>query len=256
MSKLATLSMFVTVEKGEELTVNRSSLLHGIIMERISESYAAEMHKDGMKPYSQSLQKINDKVVWQVHSLTEEAYDQIIMPLYSDSFRSFELRHSGDIYNVSDKMVSEGTSEELIEQYYLGECERQIAVLFQTPAAFRQQGQYVFYPDLRLIYSSLMNRYDLFGGSTGMRSEETLEQLVEYSRITGYHLRSHMFSLEGVRIPSFTGRINLRIHGPSQLVNLVHLLFRYGEYAGVGIKTAIGMGKIQVAERRAERGRK
>ena len=37
-----------------------------------------------------------------------------------------------------------------------------------------------------------------------------------------------------------------------QLVNLVHLLLRYGEYSGAGIKTAIGMGKIQMSERGTE----
>ena len=257
MGKLAKLIMTITpVTDGEELTYNRSSLLHGVIMERIPGVYAEEMHREGMKPFCQNLQKAGDQTVWQVNALTSSAYENIIMPLLSDDFCSFELKHNGLTCEISGKQLITDTTEHLIEEYYLGECDRSVSILFQTPTAFRQQGQYVFYPDLRLIYSSLMNRFDQFEENQGMRSEETLEQLVGYSRITGYHLRSHLFSLEGIRIPSFTGRINLRIGGPAQLVNLVHLLLHYGEYSGVGIKTAIGMGRMQIAERRRERDRK
>ena len=253
MGKLSKLEMVVDAGQGEELTYNRSSLLHGVIMEHISMEYAETMRRDGMKPYSQSIQKAGDQVIWQVNCLTETAYENIITRLMADKYRSFEQKHNGAAYTITEKTVSTATTQDLIEQYYLGECDRSVSLLFQTPTAFRQQGQYVFYPDLKLIYSSLMNRFDLFEENSGMRSEETLEQLADYSKITGYHLRSHMFSLEGVRIPSFTGRINIRIHGPSQLVNLVHMLLHYGEYSGVGIKTAIGMGKVQVTGRRPGR---
>ena len=56
------------------------------------------------------------------------------------------------------------------------------------------------------------------------------------------------FHLEGVKIASFMGSITIKIGGPQSLVNLVHLLMYFGEYSGVGIKTAIGMGKISVVE--------
>ena len=253
MGTLSKLSMVVTATEGEELTYNRSSLLHGVIMEQISEAYAEEMHRDGLKPFSQSIQKVDNKMVWQVNCLTKTAYENIISPLMSDKFKTFELKHNGTTFAITEKTETTATTQDLIDQYYLGECDRNVTVLFQTPTAFRQQGQYVFYPDLSLIYRSLMNRFDSFEENSSVQSEETLEQLVEYSQITGYHLRSHSFSLEGVRIPSFTGRINLRIHGPAQLVNLIHMLLHYGEYSGVGIKTAIGMGKLQITGRRPQR---
>ena len=46
------------------------------------------------------------------------------------------------------------------------------------------------------------------------------------------------------------GRITLKITGPQQFVNLMHLLIRIGEYAGIGIKTAMGMGAVEIIERK------
>lgn len=94
-----------------------------------------------------------------------------------------------------------------------------------------------------------MRRFDAFSEKAGMCSEETLEQLVEYSEIVRYDLHSILFSMEGVRIPAYMGNITIKIGGPQPLVNLIHLLLRYGEYAGVGIKTAMGMGKIEILEK-------
>ena len=57
MGALSKLSMVVTAAEGEELTYNRSSLLHGVIMEQISEAYAEEMHRDGLKPFVRAFKR-------------------------------------------------------------------------------------------------------------------------------------------------------------------------------------------------------
>ncbi len=250
MAKLTKLKMTLNVPEGETVSYQKSSLLQGVLMERISADFAAEMHLDGLKPYSQSLQLTKDSVVWSVSTLTDEAYAEIIVPLLSDNFQYFTLKHNETEIQIKKKEIITVDTRELIDRYYLGECERKISLYFRTPTSFRQNSRYVFYPNLNLIYNSLMNRFDTF--NQGMKSEETLQQLTDYTQITSYSLKSRMFPLEGVRIPAFTGTIGLKLHGPMQLVNLAHLLLRYGEYAGVGIKTAIGMGNIELSEKRAE----
>ena len=76
--------------------------------------------------------------------------------------------------------------------------------------------------------------------------EETLEHIEKYVAITKYRLRSTNFSLEGVRIPGFVGSITFRVKGPQQLVNLIKMLAVFGQYASVGIKTALGMGRVEI----------
>jgi CRISPR/Cas system endoribonuclease Cas6 (RAMP superfamily) len=46
--------------------------------------------------------------------------------------------------------------------------------------------------------------------------------------------------------------MTLRLHGPDTLARYVRFLLRFGEYSGVGIKTAIGMGGIRIKEGRTK----
>jgi CRISPR-associated endoribonuclease Cas6 len=118
-----------------------------------------------------------------------------------------------------------------------------------TPCAFKSRGKYVLMPTLKLIYQSLMNKFDSNAVDFSIKSDEVLEQLETYSEIVGYNLRSTHFHLEGVRIPSFVGRIGIKVHGPQPLVNLVHFMLAFGEYSGVGIKCALGMGGIRIIKK-------
>ena len=59
--------------------------------------------------------------------------------------------------------------------------------------------------------------------------------------------------MEGIRIPAFLGTVTLKIDGPQQMVNLIHLLLRFGEFSGVGIKCAMGMGAIELLEKKEQK---
>lgn len=102
-------------------------------------------------------------------------------------------------------------------------------------------------PDLRYIYQSLMNKYSAASDTMDMYDEETLEQLVNSSRIIRYKLRSAVFPLEGVKIPSFMGEMCIKVTGASTMAKYARLLARFGEYSGVGIKTAMGMGGLRIS---------
>ncbi len=81
-----------------------------------------------------------------------------------------------------------------------------------------------------------------------MCDQETLGQLTENSSIEKYRLRSTCFPLEGVKIPAFMGELGIYISGTETMARYARLLFRFGEYAGVGIKTAMGMGALRIKE--------
>ena len=79
-----------------------------------------------------------------------------------------------------------------------------------------------------------------------MFDEETLNQLVEYSYISFHRLRSVSFPLQGKTIPGFVGQLTIRFKGPETLARYARMLFEFGEYSGVGIKTGMGMGAIKI----------
>ena len=77
-----------------------------------------------------------------------------------------------------------------------------------------------------------------------MMDEETLIQLEENSEIIRYRLKSIPFPMEGINVPGFTGSIRVKFSGTDTMMRYIRLLLRFGEYSGVGIKTAMGMGAI------------
>ena len=90
-----------------------------------------------------------------------------------------------------------------------------------------------------------MNKFDSFAGNMSIKDEEVLNHLVRHTKLISYKLRSTFFHLEGIKIPSFTGEISIRINGPETLANLANLLIYFGNWAGVGIKTSLGMGAVK-----------
>jgi CRISPR-associated endoribonuclease Cas6 len=111
----------------------------------------------------------------------------------------------------------------------------------------------VIIPEIKYIYQSLMNKYSAASKEEfEMFDSDTLEQLTDCSEIAQYRLKSTCFPVEGIRIPSFKGEICLRMRGTDTMARYARFLLRFGEYSGVGIKSAMGMGAIKLKERRGK----
>ena len=75
-----------------------------------------------------------------------------------------------------------------MNHFYESDSSPYIQLHFMTPTAFKQKGRYLFYPDIRCIFQSLMNKYDSAVRDEIMADEDTLEQLYESSQIIRYDL--------------------------------------------------------------------
>lgn len=243
---LGILNIEIEEKEKNKITNQKTSLLQGVLMERLDEEYAEQLHQNVLRPYSQNIIYRDGRHIWQVKTLDEEAYDKIILSLLHSDFENIHFQHNNADYKILNKNLVTSTRRELIEKYYFGECSKHVKIHFASPTAFKSEGKYIFYPDFRLIYQSLINRYDAFSKNEMIGNEEVLRQLVEYTEVLQYQLKSVAFHLEGIKIPAFIGTVLLRINGPQALVNLATLLFQYGVYSGVGIKTAMGMGAIEI----------
>lgn len=229
---------------------NKGSLLQGVLYEHIDSSYVDELHEQGMKPYSQSILKEKDSVIWSIRALSGDAYEKIIIPIMSDEFTQFTLKHNKADISIQSKQLISVDVNKLFQKFYSEDSSRNFMVEFRSPTAFKKDGRYHFYPEIYNIYQSLMSRFDLVSVGRGMFSQETLEQLVSNTEITGYNIKSVRYSLESVSIPAFMGRIYIHINGPQTMVNFARMLFEFGNYSGAGIKTALGMGCLHIEERR------
>lgn len=243
----AKLQLELRTEKDDFIPYQKAVILQGILMEQIGNAYASRLHESKLHPYCQSVIHRNGKNIWEICTTNAEAYQGILLPLQDSGFCHFFLQDNQWEVDVLGKEMQQMAKSEFMDQYYFKDAGRYLNIEFCTPTAFKRQGQYVFIPELRLIYQSLMKKYSASSEDEAAEDEDVLEQLLEHSRVVQYRLQSCSYSLHGVRLPAFLGQLSIRVNGPQAMANFLHMLFRFGEYAGVGIKTAMGMGKIRVA---------
>jgi CRISPR-associated endoribonuclease cas6 len=230
---------------GKDISYNKSSLFHGAIMELLPYEYANQLHLSQLRPYSIHLEKEND--IWSlvVATMDEEAYSIIIAQTLSKLDKIY-IKHDDKIIYIDEKIINTLPKKSITQAFYNGETTKVLDIGFITPTAFKSKGDYVFFPDLRLIYQSLMNKYDACSDNGFLFDSDILEELCKGSRISSYKLRSNYFQLEGIKIPAFTGSIRVKITANQTITNFINMLFEYGKYSGVGIKSSLGMGAIRL----------
>lgn len=241
------LTMQITSPEGREINTNMSSLLHGYLINNMDDTYAHKMHESTLRPFSQYISRKGNGWQWVVSTLTDEAEEYIIKPLMRAS--SLELNHNGMTLELSEhELVKTSFDKLFVGNYISGESSRIVQMRFVTPTSFKSNGKYLNYPMLKLIFSSLIKKYDSNSETTSLYDDKLIDQLLECTEVIGYNLRSTLFHLEGVKIPSFIGSIKIKVRGNSNMVSLVNMLAEFALYSGVGIKCAIGMGGIGVMD--------
>ena len=229
----------------ENMSYQMASSFHGALMEIIPTDYADELHISRLHPYTQHLERRGDEWYWIVTALNEEACDKLIRNTLIDKESIFLNKKEINI-DIIDRQYTEITDRELASSFYNDKADRYHTLYFVTPASFKIDGRYMNYPDIRSIYASLMSKYDAVNQDESMKDEESLDLLVSSTTVNRYELRSAGFSLEGIKIPSFLGKMTFRINGAQTLCNFADMLFRFGEYSGIGIKTSLGMGAVRL----------
>ena len=233
----------------DRLDYSVSSSLQGVLMQYVDPSYGEFLHQSGMHPYSQYLNKKKKEFAWVITALNGKAAEELLEKVTLQPGDGISLKYRQKKIEVLGREREDISYDELMQKNYFRENKRFIRIRFLTPVAFKQAGNYCIFPSPRLIFQSLMLKYDACAENSRILDEEVLAHYEEYSKIVRYNLKSTCFPLEGVRIPAFTGELTIRVGGPAQMVNLAWLLAAFGEYSGVGIKTSMGMGAMKIVEK-------
>ena len=253
---LATLKIKLNTNKEMKLTYQASSLFHGFLMKNIDREYGDFLHQSNLKPYSQHLEITNGELIWIINTLNKTAYDNIIKPLLCEDIVSVYLENRDMSVPIISKELSVEKYDDLLDRTLFSNCSRYVDLKFVTPTAFKSEGEYLFFPTIHHIFNSLVKKYDSSNKNSQIYTPELIKDIETHVKISKYNLKSTVFSIEGVKIPAFIGEITLKINGPGQLVNLIHLLTAFGEYSGVGIKSALGMGSIKIRKGEYQNARK
>lgn len=232
-------------------SVNIGSVMHGVLMDIVSESFAEKMHVSAYRPFSQNTEFVNGQLIWTVNLLNDEAYENIAKVILSESFNEIYIKDRDAFLQIESKEIISISYDDLLKKHYMYESpSRYVNIMFTSPTAFKSNGKYVIFPTSQLIFDGLIRRYDFSSDKTELTDDKLYELIEKNTSIVEYKLKSVKFMLEGVKIPAFIGQITIKIGGANEFERLMNMLLEYGEYSGVGIKTAMGMGSIKTTRKR------
>lgn len=231
----------------ENLNTQMGSLFHGFLMDNLSREEADELHKNGLKPYSQSIIYDKGQVYWEISTLNKAMFESIKNLV--ENIDSIYIKNKSENYKIIKKLIESQSKEDFIKsKLFLEKSSRYTKIYFLTPTTFKSKGKYVNMPNIYLIFQNLLNKLDSTSEDYKYKSQELLDEINENVYISNYNLKSVNYNLEGVKIPAFKGNITISIRGSMQFRNLINMLISFAEYSGVGIKTTLGMGKIRKGE--------
>ena len=219
--------------------------IYAWILSQIPAAYGDALHRQGEKPVSQYLCVSGKSAppVWTLSCLNEETckvleallrtLDKI--PLHTGTLK-VSLLDSRTILSVRD-LTEQARQKAATPFFHLS---------FRSPTAFRRDGQYVIFPEKPLLLHSLAEKWDSVFPAYPLRDAEMLKTLEDGLKIVDYRLQSCRFPLKDVRIPGFTGQITIQARLSPPLLEVWKSLAYFSTFSGVGIKTTLGMGGVQM----------
>ena len=218
--------------------------LYSWLLSQIPEEQGDLLHLQADHPISQYLccDRAGKTATWHIALLNDFAHE-----LFSSV-----IEKTAVIYLNSGKLLLDSVFHEepkSPKDFILsskGMCSGLVSLQFTSPTSFKQAGRYVIYPQERLILRSLINRWNSFCPEYLLDDEDAMLMLESGINITDYSLRTTRYKLKNTLIPSFCGQVSMNAKLPVALAELWNILLSWAPYSGLGIKTALGMGGIQI----------
>lgn len=214
--------------------------IQGAIMKTISTEYAEKLHISGYHPYSVYVFPYGSGFVIRVSSLNNEA-EEIIRRIY----RLSEIRIYGadEPMIITDKKPYAPVSAENLGNEFSGKGCR---IEFVTPAMIKTGGRPTARPDIAAYFYSVIQKYNEFENAC-LNYNEFFEAW-NSSDMTDYEFKSSKYNVSGHLFPGMTGFCDIVFPKNEKQKNLLSRVISYAAFCGVGGKTGMGMGGINVLE--------
>lgn len=236
--------------KNRQARENDAVYFYGWLMSKVSEPFAQKLHKTGVNPLAIYAKEENKTIDFVINMLTEEAIQEVKSILLDDNLTEFELISSKQKkFEIQKKNIQTLTEKDLAKIFYQEDADNRSIINLVTPMAFKSNGEYINLPDIRLFFQSLMKKYNSIFEKSEHVDLELLDEICKHVHLIDFKIRSRRYYIHQSFIGGFKGRLVFLCKGNQTLKNYVKTLLIFGQYAGVGIKTSLGMGAIELEER-------
>ncbi len=237
----------LALPEGQKLHQSMGSVLHGALMEYARQDFAAAMHKAGVRPFSQFVyfNKHAMQAIWRIAALNDSTAEELDYALAKIP-QNLYLKQKGYMVQLSKpQFVKQIGYADLAQQFFtMPQLPRKAEITFVSPASFKAYGSYKIYPDNAYIFRSLLARWNMYSEGLLLQEENIEQHLADAVKVIAYNLSLQQYSVGGAPIDAFKGRYSLFFKGTEAQNRIAALLLAYAEYAGIGIKPALGMGGV------------
>lgn len=219
--------------------------LYSSLLEEAPPSFARQVHEDGVSPVSQFVSRTEDGLLLWTVNLLGECSQKALGPVLEQK-PDYLVRKDGTSWTVMRRWIHEIPDvEHLFEHAY--SCNGRHQLTFVTATAFKSRGQYQNLPTPRLILQSLMKKWNGCFPQCPIEDEDGqgLDTMALGLSCTRFQLRDRLYSIKGNGIPGFCGTLCLQNRLSGFHRQLADVLLLFSSYAGVGIKTTLGMGGVR-----------
>ena len=230
----------LTPDRAAACRVEWSYYLYCALMERIPREYAQKIHENGPSPISQYLYVRDGRIFWNVTLLGDEAREKLAPLLETETV--YCLRQEQLKLRAERRAQEEIASLEVL--FLRAAAASAHTLSFNTPAAFKSRGEYEILPTPRLILQNLMNKWNACFPECLIEDEDGqgLGAMAKGLCCRRFRLHDQGYRLKRHVIPGFVGELTLENRLTGFHRQLAGVLLVFAGYAGVGIKTALGMG--------------
>lgn len=213
--------------------------LYAAMLERAPREFAARLHESTVTPVSQYVR--GD--LWQV-SLFGAGSIETLSPILEGLDEVFLRRDRTRVTLEQAGFRRIDSVDDLLEHPVLDRG----SLSFRTPTAFKSAGVYQLLPTQRLVLQSLILKWNgCFGDVCPIEDDGGgLEALAEGLCYRSLRLDSTEFAMKHTRIPGVLGQIAFENRLSGFHKQLANALLAFGTYSGVGIKTTLGMGGLEI----------
>lgn len=237
---------FLCRPKKERLFPSSAYHFYAWLLEQLPDSVAELLHGDAFHPISQYLyyDRALHHYVWVLNVLDSElAIQTDSVFAHTTSLQIDEDLIDLELIERNAMQCAAEFSHRLPDEAY---SQSFYKITFLTPTAFKVSGRYHIFPSEKLILQSLSMQWNAAFQDYSVSDEDALTMLAQNIHIVDYNLRTARYLLKGKRIPAFSGELVLQERLPAPLKQVWDMLARFAPYSGIGIKTTLGMGGIQI----------
>ena len=225
----------------DNLYASLSVKLHAFLMDMIDPALATRLHDNALRPYSLFAYEMEHGVIFRLSTLNEQTAPLIDICLNTKIFKIDGIQGG---FEVAKTILYPDID---INDIMTKRPAYRFKIQFVSVTTYKQEKTYRNWFSLYPLLISVSLKLNAFEGIEF--TCEFLESLADTVEITDYSLASKSFNVKrGAGIKGFVGEITLSCKGNDEQASVLSLLLRYACCAGLGAKTALGMGGVVVTE--------